>query len=91
MLKDIVMTIRINSKLKKEAEAILSKLGLNSSTAITLFYKNIVLNKGIPFKLQLDSVPDMNDKEQKETEKILRKRTKADKEIAYTENKEIAL
>ncbi|KAB2846343.1 MAG: type II toxin-antitoxin system RelB/DinJ family antitoxin [Melioribacteraceae bacterium] len=91
MTKDVVLTTRINSNLKKEAENILKKLGLNSSTAISLFYTNIILNKGLPFRLRLDSVPSISDVEQNDIEEILNKRTNADRKIVNSESIEIDL
>lgn len=91
MIKDVVLTARINSGLKREAESILKSIGLNSSTAISLFYTNVVLNKGLPFRLRLNSIPLAADAEQKEIEMILKKRTKADRTIVESEAVEIVL
>jgi DNA-damage-inducible protein J len=44
---------RIEPDLKQMAEIILEKLGLNQTEAIRMFYKQIVLNKGLPFKVEL--------------------------------------
>ena len=46
---------RMDTKLKENVEAILAQLGLTSSDAIKLFYKQIELNGGLPFELK---VPD---------------------------------
>ncbi len=43
--------IRIPAKLKKEAEAVLSALGLDTSSAIRLFYAQVALNQTLPFSL----------------------------------------
>jgi len=88
-MKDSTVTARINSHLKQEAENILKKIGLSSSTAISLFYSTVVLNKGLPFRLRLDSIPTMSEKEQRDTEKILQKRTIANRRITRTETIEI--
>lgn len=88
-MKDTTVTARIDSELKKEAESILRKIGLNSSTAIGLFYNNVVINKGLPFRLRLDSIPSVSNAEQKDIEKILKKRTKKDKEIVRAETFQI--
>ena len=85
-MKDSMLTIRIDSGVKKEAENILKKIGLNSSNAIGLFYNSIIINKGLPFKLRLDAIPAVSDEEQKDIAKILKKRTKKDKVIARTES-----
>lgn len=46
---------RTTPHLKKEAEEILQKLGLNPTEAINLFYTQIVLHKGIPFNIWLEA------------------------------------
>jgi DNA-damage-inducible protein J len=44
---------RIQPEIKEEAEVILSRLGLSASSAITLFYTQIILHQGLPFELKL--------------------------------------
>jgi DNA-damage-inducible protein J len=44
---------RIEPRLKRSAEAVLKKLGLSSSEAITLFYTQIRLTNGIPFPVRV--------------------------------------
>ena len=39
------------------AEMILSALGIPASNAITMFYKQIVLNNGLPFEVKLPEHP----------------------------------
>lgn len=90
-MKDTTVTARIDSELKKEAESILKKIGLNSSTAIGLFYNSVVINKGLPFRLRLDSVPPVSYAEQKDIEKILKQRNKKDKEIVRAESYEVGI
>lgn len=43
--------IRLPAKLKREAEAVLSALGLDTSSAIRLFYAQIALKQTLPFSL----------------------------------------
>ncbi|MFA7418772.1 MAG: type II toxin-antitoxin system RelB/DinJ family antitoxin [Melioribacteraceae bacterium] len=90
-MKDSTVTARINSHLKREAEDILKKIGLSSSTAISLFYSTVVLNKGLPFRLRLDSIPTMGIEEQKDLEKKIKKRNADDKKIARTETITVVL
>jgi addiction module RelB/DinJ family antitoxin len=40
---------RVEPRLKREAEAVLKKLGLTPSEAITLFLTQVKLTKGLPF------------------------------------------
>ena len=46
---------RIDTNLKDNAESILSQLGISTSSAIQMFYSQIVLKKGMPFELKLPS------------------------------------
>jgi len=48
---------RIEPDIKKQAEDILSSLGVSASSAINMFYKQIILKKGIPFDVTLNSKP----------------------------------
>ncbi|MFH0770846.1 MAG: type II toxin-antitoxin system RelB/DinJ family antitoxin [Candidatus Peregrinibacteria bacterium] len=43
--------IRLPSALKREAELVLAALGLDTSSAIRLFYAQIALQQSIPFTL----------------------------------------
>lgn len=45
---------RIDTDLKNEAEDVLSKLGITPTSAISMFYKQLVLRHGMPFDLNLD-------------------------------------
>ena len=44
--------VRIEPDLKTQAEQVLSDLGLSISGAINLFFKQIVLNQGLPFAVR---------------------------------------
>ncbi len=41
---------RIDADLKRDAENIFSQIGLSTSQAIRLFYKQTILEKGLPFQ-----------------------------------------
>jgi DNA-damage-inducible protein J len=51
MGKTAVISARIDSALKRNAEDILEKLGLTRDQAITIFYKQVELERGLPFKI----------------------------------------
>ena len=53
MAKTAYLNARIDPELKAEAETVLAKIGLTSSQAITLFYKQVALQQGIPFALRV--------------------------------------
>jgi len=44
---------RVEPDLKHRAEATLEQLGLNATSAITLFYRQIVHRRGLPFDVRL--------------------------------------
>lgn len=48
---------RIEPEVKEKAEEILNQLGIPSSLAINMFYKQIILQNGIPFELKIPSAP----------------------------------
>jgi len=47
--QDVRLTIRVNRKLKENAEALFDYLGLNMSNAVNIFLRKAVDQKGIPF------------------------------------------
>jgi DNA-damage-inducible protein J len=55
MSKSATIRARIEPSLKKEAENLLSKMGLSATQAITLFYRQIALRKGLPFNVAIPS------------------------------------
>lgn len=48
------MNIRMDSEVKKQAEELFSKLGINMTTAINIFLKQSIREHGIPFELKLN-------------------------------------
>ena len=44
---------RIEPEVKEQAEGILAALGIPVSNAINMFYKQIILQRGIPFEMKL--------------------------------------
>jgi len=53
MAKTAVISTRIDPALKKEAEKVFKALGLNTTQAITLFFKQVELQRGLPFDVRL--------------------------------------
>ena len=47
------ITARVDENVKKEAETLFKKMGLNMSTAMNLFLKKCILEQGIPFELKI--------------------------------------
>ena len=53
MAKTANLYARIEPEVKEQAESILSALGIPVSNAINMFYKQIILQRGIPFEIKL--------------------------------------
>ncbi len=51
---------RIEPDVKEQAESILSALGIPASNAINMFYKQIILNRGLPFEVKLPAGRPVN-------------------------------
>lgn len=71
MLKTAMIRARTEEHLKSEVEDIFQKLGLTSTEAINIFYRQVKLRRGLPFSVEIP-----ND----ETAEVLRK-SRAGKEL----------
>lgn len=47
------VSVRMDAALKENAEQILNELGISASGAVQMFYRQIVLRRGMPFELTL--------------------------------------
>ena len=55
MSKTAVIRARIEPELKQHAEGIFGRLGVTTTQAIAIFYKQVVLRKGLPFNVVIPS------------------------------------
>lgn len=53
MAKSANLYARIEPEVKEQAEKILAALGIPASNAINMFYKQIILQKGLPFEVKI--------------------------------------
>jgi DNA-damage-inducible protein J len=53
MAKTEYVHVRIEPEIKHDAENVLAEIGLSTSDAITLFFKQIALFRGLPFPVQV--------------------------------------
>ena len=79
MAKTETINIRIEPNLKQQAEETLNYLGLTMSEAVNLFFRQVVLNDGIPFEIKKPRYNRKTLKAMKEAEKELKKEEKAKK------------
>lgn len=64
------INIRIDSDIKSSAEKVFAKLGLTPSTAINLFYNQVIRTNSIPFELKADVPNEKTIKAINEVEKM---------------------
>lgn len=57
MEKTMTLNLRVNPEVKKNAEEVLSQLGMSMSTAIDIYLRQISLNQGIPFPIAIPNAP----------------------------------
>lgn len=53
------LTMRIDDELKKQAEELFNELGMNMTTAFTIFAKQAVREQRIPFNITMD-IPNVD-------------------------------
>jgi len=53
MKKNEYINVRVNEKVKEEAENIFKDLGLKMSDAINIFLNQVCVEKGLPFEVKL--------------------------------------
>ena len=53
MAKTEMIRARVEPELKRQAEEYFSALGLSTTEAITLFYKQVTMHRGLPFAVRI--------------------------------------
>lgn len=64
---------RVEPKLKASAEAVLDRIGLSTTDAVTMFLKQVVAHKGLPFEARVpnrETVRALRDAEAGRTERF---------------------
>ena len=56
MAKTEMIRARVEPELKREAEELFLELGLSATEAITLFYRQVTLHRGLPFSVRMPNV-----------------------------------
>ena len=58
MPKSSNIYVRVESNVKEQAEVVLKKLGIPMSNAISIFLRQVIMQKGLPFEVKiLDEKP----------------------------------
>jgi DNA-damage-inducible protein J len=53
MPKSAMVRARVEPNLKEDAERLFEQLGLSATQAITLFYRQVALRRGLPFDVAI--------------------------------------
>ena len=56
MNKSAMIRARVDPNLKDEVEDVFAQLGLSATQAITIFYQQVKLNRGLPFDVRIPNV-----------------------------------
>lgn len=80
MAKTGYINARVENDLKEKAEKVLRRVGVNTSNAITMFLRQVVIRQGIPFDVR---VPN------KESQKAIRELRAGKGEVYAGSTKEI--
>jgi len=52
-MKTAIINARVKPELKRDVDKILAQLGITTTQAITMFFEQIKLKRGIPFELKI--------------------------------------
>ncbi len=66
------ISIRMDTQLKAEADALFSELGMNMTTAFNIFVRQAIREGGIPFEVKLDRPNKQTAAAMREAERIAR-------------------
>ena len=53
MSKTAIIRARVEPELKEQAETVFKRLGVSTTQAIAMFYKQVILRKGLPFDVAI--------------------------------------
>jgi DNA-damage-inducible protein J len=63
-MTDTYLQVRLDPKMKAEAEAVFANLGLSSTQAVKLFFRQVALRQAIPFTLTVTPPMGVSDEEE---------------------------
>lgn len=52
-----LLQVRVEDSLKDEAAQVFEELGIDTSTAVRMFLKRVIMENGIPFRMTLPKTP----------------------------------
>ena len=79
-MKTAIINARVKPELKGDVEQILAQLGITTTQAITMFFEQIKMNRGIPFQLKIPNAETVAAMKEARKESKLEKITLAELE-----------
>ena len=80
MSKSAMIRVRVEPDLKEEVESVFKRLGMSVSEAISVFYRQVQLQDGMPFDVKIPN---------RATRKVLRDSKKGKNLIAFENEEEV--
>jgi len=71
-MKTQMIHARVDQNLKHDAELIFKSLGINTADAIRMFFRQVTLNKGLPFEVKIPNKETLKAMEELETNENLK-------------------
>lgn len=71
MAKTSNLVVRLEPEIKEKAEAIFKKMGISASTAVDMFYRQVIVDGGMPFAAKVTKPVDIADLSREELGKFL--------------------
>ncbi len=70
MAKTETLHMRIDADLKSNAEYLLNQLGMSTTEAVSIFLRQVILNRGLPFDVKLPKYNEETEEAMREARKI---------------------
>nr|DAQ07620.1 MAG TPA: addiction module antitoxin [Caudoviricetes sp.] len=70
MAKTETLHMRIDADLKSNAEYLLNQLGMSTAEAVSIFLRQVILNRGLPFDVKLPKYNEETEEAMREARKI---------------------
>ena len=83
MAKTSNLVVRLEPEVKEKAEAIFKKMGISASTAVDMFYRQVIVDGGMPFAAKVKNPVDIADLSREEIDDLILEAIDASKRGEY--------
>lgn len=83
MAKTSNLVVRLEPEIKEKAEAIFKKMGISASTAVDMFYRQVIVDGGMPFAAKVKKPVDIADLSREEIDDLILEAIEASKRGEY--------